>query len=374
MRACIGVLIAVFLCVLRSGDATAVIRPFQPGDVFLIQRLSRQALQLPCAHTFLHPTSSVSLALSAVLPWATLRATTYVLRQHGHGLVHEGFLQIVHRGVRPEAEILCLAPSLDAPAGHPAIWNKLLSQLVHDASGLGIERIYAEVPDQPLLVNTFAAVGFQPFCRQTVWRCIDPAVAADAPAAGAPQLRTGADDWDLLRLYAATVPEPVQTAEGAVGGPEATAPILENLRPDQGVTLVIRSGCELVSAFQLLRGAHGSWLQIWIDTLQPDVQHLQALLGHALTFVATQHWPTPLYITSSDYQGGLEPLLEDAGFAPFQNRVRMVKHVVKWVRESVSNPIPVVETAGEVVPTSFAPPGVASTSLQLSIQEALRDK
>lgn len=37
----------------------------------------------------------------------------------------------------------------------------------------------------------------------------------------------------------------------------------------------------------------------------------------------------------------------------------MVKHVVKWVHESVSDPIPVVETASEVVPTSFAPPGVA---------------
>ena len=151
-----------------------MIRPFQPGDFYLIQRLSRQAMLLPCARNFLQPTSSLSLALSTVAPWVTVRATTYVLRQHGHGLVHEGFLQMLRRANRPEAEILCLAPSLDAPTGHPAIWNKLLSHLSHEVSSLGVNRIYAEVPDQPLLVNTFAAVGFQPFCRQTVWRCFEP--------------------------------------------------------------------------------------------------------------------------------------------------------------------------------------------------------
>jgi hypothetical protein len=118
----------------------------------------------------------MSVALGAVLPWTMIRALTYVLRQHGHGLVHEGFLQMVRRSERPEADLLWLAPSLDAPNGHPAIWNKLLSHLAHDAGSQGIERIYADVPDQPLLVNTFAAVGFQPFCRQTVWRCFDPSV------------------------------------------------------------------------------------------------------------------------------------------------------------------------------------------------------
>ena len=113
-----------------------MIRPFQLGYIYLIQRLSGQATHLPCVQNFLQPTSSMSVALSAVWPWATLRASTYVLRQQGHGLVHEGFLQMVRRANRPEAEILCLAPSLDAPTGHPAIWNKLLSHLIHEAGSL----------------------------------------------------------------------------------------------------------------------------------------------------------------------------------------------------------------------------------------------
>lgn len=342
-----------------------MIRPFQPGDIYLIQRLSRQAMLLPCARNFLQPTSSLSLALSTIAPWVTARATTYVLRQHGHGLVHEGFLQMLRRTGRPEAELLCLAPSLDAPTGHPAIWNKLLSHLSHEVSDFSVSRIYAEVPDQPLLVNTFAAVGFQPFCRQTIWRCFEPGAANHSqPVSFEARPRTAIDDWALLRLYAATVPEPVQLAEGAIGEPDASAPILENLRPDQGVTYVVRSGGEVTGAFQVQRGAHGAWLQLWCNTLQPDSQSLRSLVGQGLAVVAEHRWPVPLYIAASDFHGGLDRVLEEAGFAPFCDRVRMVKHVVKRVRESVSSLLPVVEPTSEVVPTSFAPPGAVSAALQ----------
>jgi hypothetical protein len=170
------------------------------------------------------------------------------------------------------------------------------------------------------------------------------------------------DDWDLLRLYVATVPEPVQSAEGAIGAPEGVAPIVENLRPDQGVTYVVRTADELAGAFQLLRGVHGTWLHIWLDTLQPDTHNARTLFGHASggrDDISSGRRRSIL--PASDFQGGLDGLLDELGFAPFRDRVRMVKHVIKWVRESISNPIPVVEAVGEVAPTSFAPPGVATT-------------
>lgn len=333
-----------------------MIRPFQLGDIYLLQRLSRQATHLPSAHTFLQPNSSLSIALSAVLPWSTMRASTYVLRQEGHGLVHEGFLQ-VKRGPTPrEAEILCLAPSLDAPSGHPAIWNKLLSHLMHEAGALGFTRVYADVSDQPLLVNTFTAVGFAAYCRQTVWRCFEPGTLARQDGPTVAQPRSTTDDWDLMRLYLATVPERVRNAEGATGESAETESFIENLRPNLGVIYVIRVHSELVGAFQLLRGLHGSWLHIWADSLQPDTRHLRMVFDQALRVVAEHQFPTPLYFASSDFQGGLDTLLDMLGFAPFHDRVRMVKHVVKWVRESVSSVAPVVETTSEIVPTSFAPP------------------
>lgn len=344
-----------------------MIRPFQPGDFFLLQRLSRQATYLPCAHAFLQPQSSMSVALSAVLPWSTMKASTYVLRQEGHGLVHEGFLQ-VKRGANPrEAEILCLAPSLDAPSGHPAIWNKLLSHLMYEAGALGFDRIYADVPDQPLLVNTFAAVGFEPFCRQTVWRCFEPGAALDKTEGRLiAQLRSTTDDWDLLRLYTTTVPERVRIAEGVAGEREAMPQIMQNLRPDQGVIYVIRSSGDLVGAFQLLRGQHGVWLRIWADSLQPDTRQLRMLFRQALLVATGNQWPAPLYFASSDFQGGLDVILDELGFAPFHDRVRMVKYVVKWVRESVSSPASVVETTSEIVPTTFTLPKATTPSVHSS--------
>jgi hypothetical protein len=349
--------------VLRSGDSDSVIRPYQLGDIFLLQRLSRQATHLPCAHTFLQPNSGLSIALSAVFPWSTIKASTYVLRQEGHGLVHEGFLQ-VKRGPNPrEAEVLCLAPSLDAPSGHPAIWNKLLLHLIHEASALGLDRVYADVSDQPLLVNTFAAVGFEAYCRQTVWRCFEPqgAITQQNDRLLA-QPRSTVDDWDLMRLYLATMPERVRNAEGTGDESGGSASLVENLRPSQGVIYVIRSSDELVGAFQLLRGQHSSWLRIWVDTLQPDTRRLRLLFEQALHVVVKNQYSAPLYFASSDFQGGLDAILEELGFAPFHDRVRMVKHVVKWVRESASSPVPVVETTGEIVPTSFAPPKAAIPS------------
>lgn len=334
-----------------------MIRPFQPGDIYLLQRLGRQATYLPCAPMFLQPQSSILAALGSVLPWATTKTSTYVLRQDGHGLVHEGFLQALRSGAGREAEILCLAPSLDAPSGHPAIWNKLLSHLIHEASALGFERIYADVLDQPLLVHTFAAVGFEPFCHQTVWRTFEPAAAIDPPHTTlVVTLRTPADDWDLARLYRQTTPEHIRIAEGANGERSPSAPLTENLRPEQGVIYLMRAGAELAGAFQLQRGQRGSWLRIWADTLQPDAHHLRMLFQQAALIAVEGKWPTPLFFASSDFQGGVGAILDELGFAPFCDRVRMVKHVVKWVRESVSSPASVVETTSEIVPTTFAPP------------------
>jgi len=340
-----------------------VIRPFLLGDIFLIQRLSRQATHLPCAYIFLQPQSSLSIALSAVLPWSTTRMLTYVLRQDGHGLVHEGFLQARRCGNTREAEILCLAPSLDAPKGHPAIWNKLLAHFVHVAGASHIERIYADAPDQPLLVNTFAAVGFEPFTRQTVWRCFDPDVTLhrrDIALLARP--RSAVDDWDLRRLYRKSTPERVRMAEGCGNEGDAAFPSQENLPSEQNVLYVVREGGDLTGAFAMTRSAHGVWLQLWGDSLEPTMRSVRTLFEQALLVMTLNRWKGPVYFAVSDYQGGLGAVLEEFGFAPFCDRVRMVKHMVKWVRESVASAAPLVETASEIVPTTYAPPKTVASS------------
>jgi len=48
-------------------------------------------------------------------------------------------------------------------------------------------------------------------------------------------------------------------------------------------------------------------------------------------------------------------LLSDYGFAPFSDRVKMVKQVAKWVREATPAVATVLEPTGEIVPTPFVP-------------------
>ncbi|MBK8047015.1 MAG: hypothetical protein IPK16_07755 [Anaerolineales bacterium] len=185
-----------------------MIRPLQPGDLYLIQRLNRQATRFLTVQTFLQPYSVTRSALGSAIPLGDRRTTTYVLRQDRHGLVHDGFLQAQKRAGAPVVDIVCLAPSLDAPTGHPATWTKLLSAYLHDAMELGIERIYVDVLDQPMFVNTFCTVGFQTYSRQTIWRLFAPPLES-VVSQGSAMIRpaTPADDWAVSQLYGHTTPE-----------------------------------------------------------------------------------------------------------------------------------------------------------------------
>jgi hypothetical protein len=113
---------------------------------------------------------------------------------------------------RPEYDINLLAPALDTPSGHPAIWEKLLSYTITEASQHQIERIYVDVPDQPLIVNSFAHVGFSATRARPSGVCkrmglkgggfesaLAPVMATIRPTA------TG-DEWALQRLYAQVTP------------------------------------------------------------------------------------------------------------------------------------------------------------------------
>jgi len=269
---------------------------------------------------------------------------------------------------RPETDVLALAPSLDARTGHPAIWHKLLSYYIHEASSQGLERIHADVPDQPLPVNTFAGVGFQAFCRQTIWRLFAVDASAVAESNGATR-RTSlevrpaglADEWALSELYRKTVPEPVRRAEGSAEGSaeggnneeEAPVPIVENWQRGHSVMRVAVCSHEVQGAIEWARGPGGTWLWLWADALNPDQGLVNALLRHALGTAQVERWNLPIYIGVRDYEDGLNALLSDCGFAPVSDRVKMVKQVIKRIREAVSASTPVVESASEVVPTTF---------------------
>lgn len=329
-----------------------MIRPFQFGDVVLIQRLGLQAATLNTIQALLQPQSAVWASLSALLPWNDTKIMTHVLRQQGHGLVGLGFLQVQRRAGRPELEVMRLAPGLDARLGHPVIWEKLLAYLNATAAQQSIARIYADAPDQPLPVHTLGHVGFRSYARETIWRLNYPSDLEEYPVTAGVRQRTKADEWALQELYRHTVPEDVRLAEGTPGEPAVKPPILEWWGPGAVTDLVLEQRGDVVGAVQIVQGRRGVWLQLWADMNDPHPQVVHQLVRASLATMRRRGVLLPLYVGVREYHGALGAFLEDYGFAPFTDRVRLVRPVMQWVREPAFASAPAVERAARGVVTA----------------------
>lgn len=335
-----------------------MIRPFQLGDIFLIQRLSRQATKLNTVQSLLQPHSASWASLTALVPWNDAKVATYVLSQQGHGLLGTGYLQVKKRPGRPEADIIRLAPGLDTPRGHPAIWEKLLAYHNTVAAHQQIARIYVDVPDQPLPVHTFSHVGFRTYTRQTIWRltAFDAAIPSGQASTDI-RLQTKVDEWPLQQLYTRVVPESVQLAEGMHTDQALKPPILDWWPGGVHNRFVLERRGEIVGAVDIVQGRRGYWLQPWADFCDPNPQVIHTLLRHALDIIWRRAITQPIYIGVCDYQGALGTILSDYGFAPFTDRAKMVKQVVQWIRSGVVlEEVPVLKTARPVAPAHFTVP------------------
>ena len=208
-----------------------------------------------------------------------------------------------------------------------------------------------------LRASAFSLTAGRPFgvsLRRRAWAAADVPALALRPA-------SAADNWALTALYTHVTPDGIQQAEGWHAGCDDPLPWLRSWVASQGATYVLLDQGSVCGMLQLTAGPHGSWLQWRTDTLRPDGAYVRALLGHGLRLVADLHGPLPVYCALAEHEGGVGSLLTEFGFAPFSDRVRLVKPVVKWVRETVATPVPVMEPASEVVPTAFAAPENAAS-------------
>ena len=338
------------------------IRPFAPGDALLVQRLSRYATRFHIGRFLLQPSSPLQAAFSAYLPWAFKSSVTYVLRQEGHGLARVGFVQWQLQSSRAEADLMVLSPALDAPNGHPAIWHKLLAESALSLADQQIRRLYSELSDQPLLVNTFMQAGFQLYARETIWRLAGE-VQAGPPVAGPglrPQMRQ--DRWALEQLYARITPQPVRQAEAAEGesdgkGEPFAPPILTNRHLHRPLSSYVLEGKDdLDGCVQIIWGKMGFWLRLWVDSNQPDTRQVHLLLRDGLRRIAESRRQGAVYIGVRDYQSGIGPVLEEYGFAPFTDRARMVRPIWQRAKKAVENRLPALEAVREAIPGSLAMP------------------
>jgi hypothetical protein len=334
-----------------------VIRPFQFGDIVLIQRLGRQSTKLNVVQSLLQPQSAIWASLSAIVPWNDAKVTTYVLRQQGHGLVGIGFLQAQKRPGRPEVEITSLAPGLDTARGHPAIWEKLLSYYNSVAAQQQIARIYIDVPDQPLPVNTLSHVGFRTYTRQSIWRLARHELTTyPHPITAKIRPQNKADEWALRQLYTRTVPQSVQSAEGVNSPTPAKPPILDWWQVGACGSYVLEQRGDVVGSVQIVHGALGYWLQLWADFYNPDSEVAHQLVRYGLAVIAQRNAYQPIYVGVCDYHGSLGTLLSEYGFAPMTDRAKMVKPVMQWVRELTLEPSLVLKRTAPVIGAPFILP------------------
>ena len=88
-----------------------MIRPFGLNDLWLVRRLQRSGLPLAIEHVLTHPQQPLWIALTAPWPWAGTGVATYVLDGRGEDRGNTGFIQLMKRDARPEADLAHLAPT-----------------------------------------------------------------------------------------------------------------------------------------------------------------------------------------------------------------------------------------------------------------------
>jgi hypothetical protein len=314
-----------------------VIRPFGLTDIWLVRRLQRSGMQMAIEHVLTHPRDPLWTALTAPWPWAGVGVATFVLDEQSDGQRLTGFVQLMKRAARPEADLLHLAPALVQEAAcdvaTQTIWSRLLSHCSQAAANHGLQRIFASVPDGNPGQTCLRDTGFSLYTRETIYRL---AIPTDGSVQAGFRPQGPQDGWALQRLYLRHTPRLVQQAEGAVTG-EVGSPLLSWWEPDNWQGIVWDPVGEVRGAVQVHIGRAGHWMRVW-GANGVSVRELRSLVEQGLRLVSntpsrqTRHG-LPVYVTVRDYEPGLSSVLTEFGFAPYTDRSRFVKHTVVPVRE-----------------------------------------
>jgi hypothetical protein len=329
-----------------------VIRPFGLNDVLLVRQLQRTSAALAVEHILTHPRAPLWIALTAPWPWAGVGVATYVLSESGNDGRLVGFVQLVKRDARPEADILHIAPALAVADGRDqtgeAIWDRLLAYCTRAAGGYGLQRIFASIPDGGLEEHCLRAAGYSLYTRETIYRLAVVPQVREVPPGFRPQLPQ--DSWALQRLYTRGTPRLVQQAEGALTG-EVGSPPLSWWEPDRWHGIAWEPAGEVRGAVQIHIGRAGHWLRVWgTNTLAS--RELRSLLEQGLRAIdgdsPGRRQSRPVYVTVRDYEVGLSSVLTGFGFAPYASRARFVRHTTATVLRATARAVAQREVRQEV--------------------------
>ena len=309
-----------------------MIRPFGLRHVLKVRTLQRSGIWLDLFHYLLLRRSALVTAMIAPVPWVGTGLASYVWEADGSA---QGFIQMLRRPGRQEADLLFLAPTADAQSASATAWTKLVGYCIQDAGQHEIRRLFASLPTDSAAIDLLAALGFAIYSNEDVLVLRRPPRSAPSPGTPGLRPRRAEDVWWLRRLYGIYTPMPVQHSEGLSDGAGSTALSLAwwELADQQGY--VLEEGGDITGGVQLVSGRGGHWLLLHGDPGNGPL--MTTLVREGLSVVAGKR--RPVYCAVRDYQGGLRATLNDAGFELLDRRARLVKHLA--MRVKVAEPVTV---------------------------------
>lgn len=316
-------------------------RPCTLRDLPAVRALQRDGIWLDLFHHLLLRRSPLATALIAPVPWVGSGLATYVCSQ---GRTVQGFVQLLKRPGRFEADLLFLAPRLRDDALSPLVWERLLAGCIAEARTQALRRLFASVPQGERAGEALAGQGFLVYTNEDLF------MLAEAPSAAAtandPRLRPrrAEDVWWLRRLTSIYTPQPVQHAEGHQNDDGQPSLPLAWWELTNQCSFVVQDQGDVLGGVQLVSGRRGHWLLLHGDPGNAEL--MAALVRQGVSAAAGSRWPVICAVR--DYQGGLAAVLHDHGFQRFTRRSRLIKHLAAPVKvaEPLAVPGLVVEEPG----------------------------
>ena len=318
-----------------------MIRPFGLPDVLAVRSLQRDGVWLDLFHHLLLRRSALATALIAPVPWVGTGLASYVWAPMQRV---QGFVQMLKRPGRHEADLLYLAPRLEQSPNGPAVWESLLSACIAEASSQGLRRLFGSVPEGRAEIDVLASLGFMIYTSEEVFVLTSPPRLPSPPSGPQLRPRQPEDVWWLRRLYSLFTPPPVQNAEGYNSDDgQASLPLAWWELTNQS-SFVVHDKGEVSGGVQLVNGRRGHWLLLHGDP--GDGELMASVLRYGMELARDTRWP--MYCTVRPYQGGLAAVLQDHGFQSFTRRSRTIKHLAVRVKaaEPVAAPNLVIEGPG----------------------------
>ncbi len=313
-------------------------------ELIAIKQLQQRGVQLDMERAVLWPHSPLRAALAAHFPWSPIAAKTTVLYPPGGRGRAVGFVQVRPRRRRPEADLVYIAPALDAHTDSVSIWYRLIAECTQRLGDHGTQRLFAQVHVGNGAEEVLRQAGFAGYAHEDIYRL--PERPHDLKKSNVLRHQRSRDHWNLLRLYSQITPRPVQIAEGMLSVEGHTGKMRNWWDQARGSGYVLGLDHDLAGAVRILRGRAAYWLRFW---LHPQArEYADALLQSALGLL----WAAPrrpIYCSVRDYESAMRPALEDTGFSYLQTRSLLVKHTTARIKEPVLNLVPSLEKPAPTV-------------------------